>query len=166
LRVDLTPFSLPSFFHRRLIYVTDVPFVFFFVSTTVWLAFLVVPGDYFGEMALMLDEPRHANCIAVNGPVKALKLSKNDFLSMFGPLQALLEKQMRLRILKSVPLLAILSDDELSKVSECVMLVYLMRMRMAYVEAMELSRCTRFLNSYPVACALPSFCSCNYLHCY
>ena len=24
-------------------------------------------GDYFGEMALMLDEPRHANCIAVSG---------------------------------------------------------------------------------------------------
>jgi len=24
-------------------------------------------GDYFGEMALMLNEPRHANCIAVSG---------------------------------------------------------------------------------------------------
>lgn len=83
----------------------------------------------------MLDEPRHANCIAVNGPVKALKLSKNDFLSMFGPLQALLEKQMRLRILKSVPLLAILSDDELSKVD--VVVVCLTRTRMVYTKSMK-----------------------------
>lgn len=77
-------------------------------------------GDYFGEMALMLDEPRHANCIAVMGDVTCLKLSKNDFLSMFGPLQALLEKQMRLRILKSVPLLAILNNDELAKVAKAM----------------------------------------------
>jgi CRP-like cAMP-binding protein len=76
-------------------------------------------GDYFGEMALMLDEPRHANCIAVGNAV-CFKLAKNDFLSMFGPLQALLEKQMRLRILKSVPLLAILSNDELSKVAKAM----------------------------------------------
>jgi CRP-like cAMP-binding protein len=77
-------------------------------------------GDYFGEMALMLDEPRHANCIAVNGDAVCFKLSKSDFLSMFGPLQALLEKQMRLRILKSVPLLAMLSDDELGKVAKAM----------------------------------------------
>jgi len=76
-------------------------------------------GDYFGEMALMLDEPRHANCIA-EGDVTCLKLSKNDFLNMFGPLQALLEKQMRLRILKSVPLLSILSNDELAKVAKAM----------------------------------------------
>lgn len=73
-------------------------------------------GDYFGEMALMLDEPRHANCIAVSRTVTCFKLSKADFMNMFGPLQALLEKQMRLRILRSVPLLSVLNDDELSKV--------------------------------------------------
>ncbi len=44
-------------------------------------------GDYFGEMALMLDEPRHANCIAVSPKTTCFKLAKNDFLSMFGPLQ-------------------------------------------------------------------------------
>jgi len=77
-------------------------------------------GDYFGEMALMLDEPRHANCIAVSPRVTCFKLSKEDFMSMFGPLQDLLEKQMRLRILRSVPLLAVLSDDELSKVARAM----------------------------------------------
>lgn len=30
-------------------------------------------GDYFGEMALMLDEPRAANCIAAGGKVKEEK---------------------------------------------------------------------------------------------
>lgn len=28
-------------------------------------------GDYFGEMALMLDEPRAANCVAVGGKVSS-----------------------------------------------------------------------------------------------
>ena len=66
----------------------------------------------------MLDEPRHANCIAMTSATECFKLAKNDFLSMFGPLQALLEKQMRLRILRSVPLLASLSNGELSKVAK------------------------------------------------
>lgn len=28
-------------------------------------------GDYFGEMALMLDEPRAANCVAIGGKVSS-----------------------------------------------------------------------------------------------
>lgn len=30
------------------------------------------PGEYFGEMALMLEEPRAANCIATGGTVRVL----------------------------------------------------------------------------------------------
>jgi CRP-like cAMP-binding protein len=33
-------------------------------------------GDYFGEMALMLEEPRAANCIASGGPVRCLSLDR------------------------------------------------------------------------------------------
>lgn len=37
------------------------------------------PGEYFGEMALMLDEPRAANCIAVQGNVGTFSLSLSFF---------------------------------------------------------------------------------------
>jgi len=77
-------------------------------------------GENFGEMALMLDGRRHANCIAFGSDVTCLKLPKNKFVNMFGPLQAMFERQMRMRILRSVPLLSILSIDELSKVAEIV----------------------------------------------
>ena len=56
-------------------------------------------GDYFGEMALMLDEPRHANVIAV-GPCKCLSLDRSDFDELLGPLQDVISAQMRIRILR------------------------------------------------------------------
>ena len=56
-------------------------------------------GDYFGEMALMLDEPRHANVIAV-GPCKCLSLDRSDFDELLGPLQEVISAQMRIRILR------------------------------------------------------------------
>lgn len=73
-------------------------------------------GDYFGEMALMLDETRHANCIAV-GPVKCLTLDRVKFDLLLGPVQALLTKRMRIRILQSVPLLSKLSENKLIKLA-------------------------------------------------
>ncbi|KAG5180035.1 putative cGMP-dependent protein kinase [Tribonema minus] len=76
------------------------------------------PGDYFGEMALMLEEPRAANCIAKDRPVRCLMLDRAKFFALLGPLQTVLQNNMRLRILKSVPLLAKLTDPELSSVAD------------------------------------------------
>ena len=78
-------------------------------------------GDYFGEMALILDEPRHANVIATSATT-CLKLSRDDFAELLGPVQAMLDTMMRIRILKSVPLLANLTDAELDAVADAMRL--------------------------------------------
>jgi len=76
-------------------------------------------GDYFGEMALMLDEPRHANVIAT-AKTSCFRISRYDFVRLFGSLQEMLQQQMRIRILKSVPLLSHLSDDVLDKLADAM----------------------------------------------
>lgn len=73
-------------------------------------------GDYFGEMALMLNDTRHANCIAT-GKVKCLTLDRVKFDMLLGPVQEVLAKRMRIRILQSVPLLSKLPDNKLVKLS-------------------------------------------------
>lgn len=73
-------------------------------------------GDYFGEMALMLNDKRHANCIAVN-EVKCLTLNREKFILLLGNIQDVLAKRMRIRILQSVPLLSKLSEKKLLKLS-------------------------------------------------
>jgi CRP-like cAMP-binding protein len=56
-------------------------------------------GDYFGEMALLLEEPRHANVIAME-EVSTLTLNRHQFIQLLGPLRDLLDRQMRIRVLK------------------------------------------------------------------
>jgi len=73
-------------------------------------------GDYFGEMALMLDESRHANCIAV-GKVKCLSLDRSKFDMLLGPVQDVLARRMRIRILQSVPLLSRLPESKLVRLA-------------------------------------------------
>lgn len=73
-------------------------------------------GDYFGEMALMLNDTRHANCIAMNR-VKCLSLDRAKFDMLLGSVQEVLAKRMRVRILQSVPLLAKLPENKLIKLS-------------------------------------------------
>jgi cGMP-dependent protein kinase len=73
-------------------------------------------GDYFGEMALMLNDTRHANCIAV-GKVRCLTLDRVKFGMLLGSVQEVLAKRMRVRILQSVPLLAKLPEAKLIKLS-------------------------------------------------
>ena len=73
-------------------------------------------GDYFGEMALMLNEMRHANCIAVTS-VKCLSLNREKFDILMGQARQLMARRMRIRILQSVPLLAKLSETKLLKLA-------------------------------------------------
>ncbi|CAM9441201.1 unnamed protein product [Chrysoparadoxa australica] len=77
-------------------------------------------GDYFGEMALMLEEPRAANCVAADGDVRCLALDRQKFFTLLGPIQELLQNNMRLRILRSVPLLSKLTDLELCRVADAL----------------------------------------------
>jgi cGMP-dependent protein kinase len=74
------------------------------------------PGDYFGEMALMLNDTRHASCYAV-GPTRCLMLSRTNFDLLLGPVQDQLAKKMRIRILQSVPILSRLSEHKLTKLA-------------------------------------------------
>nr|CCA14945.1 conserved unknown protein putative [Albugo laibachii Nc14] len=73
---------------------------------------ILQPGSYFGEMALMLNEPRQANCIAIS-EVKCYAMDRTQFTTLLGPLHALIDRQMRIRVLRSVPLLSSLKEDEL-----------------------------------------------------
>ena len=71
-------------------------------------------GEHFGEMALLLDEPRHANCIAEEDVV-CYTLERGHFINLFGSLQSLLAERMRIRVLQSVPLLSKLKESILLK---------------------------------------------------
>mmetsp|Transcript_25347 Transcript_25347/g.40002 ORF Transcript_25347/g.40002 Transcript_25347/m.40002 type:complete len:632 (-) Transcript_25347:623-2518(-) len=71
-------------------------------------------GQYFGEMALLLDEPRMANCVS-RGKVACLTLGRRQFTELLGPLQDLLTRNMQYRILQSVPLLSHLTAPQLDK---------------------------------------------------
>lgn len=53
------------------------------------------PGQYFGELALLKDQPRAANVIAV-GPVKTLGLNRRDFTMLMGPLTDILKRNISL----------------------------------------------------------------------
>ncbi len=64
----------------------------------------------------MLDESRHANCIAV-GKVSCLSLDRAKFDMLLGPVQDVLARRMRIRILQSVPLLARLPESKLVRLA-------------------------------------------------
>ena len=51
------------------------------------------PGDYFGELALLRNEPRAANIIAVS-KLKCVSLERNSFKRLLGPLDNILMRNM------------------------------------------------------------------------
>ncbi|KAF4319397.1 hypothetical protein JM18_004238 [Phytophthora kernoviae] len=70
------------------------------------------PGDYFGEMALLSDMPRNASIFA-KGDVKCLSLDRQEFDSILGPLTDVLDRNSRIRILRTIPAFATKSQDAL-----------------------------------------------------
>jgi cAMP-dependent protein kinase regulator len=52
------------------------------------------PGDYFGELALLTNQPRQATVKAV-GPVKCLTISREHFVQVMGPCEEILKRNMK-----------------------------------------------------------------------
>ncbi len=50
------------------------------------------PGDYFGERALLKDEPRAATCVA-KGQVEVLQIDRSAFSALLGPLEEIMSKR-------------------------------------------------------------------------
>ena len=51
------------------------------------------PGDYFGEIALLKNEPRAANVIAKT-KLKVISLERSSFKRLLGPLDEILKRNM------------------------------------------------------------------------
>ncbi|SPQ96369.1 Cyclic nucleotide-binding domain-containing protein [Plasmodiophora brassicae] len=49
-------------------------------------------GDYFGELALLNDQPRAANVIAVDAPLKVVTLDRASFVRLLGPCDEILKR--------------------------------------------------------------------------
>ena len=51
------------------------------------------PGDYFGERALLKDEPRAANVLAKT-ECKLVSVDRHSFKRLMGPLETILRRRM------------------------------------------------------------------------
>ena len=54
-------------------------------------------GEYFGERALLTDEKRAANIVA-KGEIKCLKLHRDEFKRLLGPIEPILKRNMKIYI--------------------------------------------------------------------
>jgi len=59
------------------------------------------PSDYFGEIALLTDQPRRATVTSV-GTTKCLKISRDKFFRVMGPCQEVLKRNMA-RLYPNIP---------------------------------------------------------------
>ena len=68
--------------------------------------------SYFGEKALIHNEPRAANVIAITD-CSCMTLDRTTFVELLGPLAEVMDHNLGLRVLRSVPMLQHLDDDEM-----------------------------------------------------
>ncbi|CAK9107127.1 cGMP-dependent protein kinase 1 (cGK 1) (cGK1) (cGMP-dependent protein kinase I) (cGKI) [Durusdinium trenchii] len=76
-------------------------------------------GDYFGERSLLKQEPRAANVIAITD-VDCLVLDRETFHSLLGPLKDVLDSNLGMRVIGSIPLFAQLSNSERKKLMKAL----------------------------------------------
>eukprot|EP00164_Ancoracysta_twista_P005943 GFYU01008183.1.p1 GENE.GFYU01008183.1~~GFYU01008183.1.p1 ORF type:complete len:915 (-),score=288.09 GFYU01008183.1:169-2913(-) len=79
-------------------------------------------GEYFGENALLWDEPRSANIVAMTD-VECLSLGRETFNNVLGSIQDLLDRNAKMRIFDYIPTLKHLHHSDRNKCAEHVQLV-------------------------------------------
>lgn len=81
---------------------------------------------------------------------KVLYLKKDDFTALLGPVREVLSRQMRTRVLKSVPILASLSDADLDVVGNAMRVqqvdacLFVMWVRMGDFACVRVCVCHRY----------------------
>lgn len=77
------------------------------------------PGDWFGERALLTGEPRAANVTAITD-VTTMAMDRETFEDSIGPLKSIMEREMRLQVLRSLPVFSKghASIEELSQMTD------------------------------------------------
>ena len=77
-------------------------------------------GSYFGEMALLSNDTRNASVTVVSESATLLRLARDAFDDMLGPLKHIITVNMNMKVLKKVELFESLHMLELEEISEAL----------------------------------------------